>query len=231
MDENTHTETAPQAKPKPKIKAKPGRKPITKIKRNYTVGTEILEDGRTLRGNKVSGMAEIDMSGAPERKDGEDEVVYLERLLNWKRIEAAKAREDAAKAANAGADHNGRKITHPQQGPWNVARARKVYVQPVSHMGQRVTIQLGNLPNIEILRGRWVIIPHDAYTVLQDCTTKHEFHDMNVYPPIRLQDDEGIEKTNYPFQDGGECTWDEYVEFRETEKKKPYTIVNRQRVI
>lgn len=211
-------------------KRKPGRPAKAKVAKKHQVPTEKVE-GKIRKNAKISSIAELHMEGSPERKQGEDEVSYLERLLEWKKAETKKTRDAEAKELTAKTDHNGRVVTHPKQGPWNVALAREVYINTVSHMGNRVSLSLGMLPTIEVIRGRKVIIPQDAFSVLQDTLTKRETHDMTVSPPERMTGDNGTEYTNYPFQDYGQRSWDEYIAFRDAEAKKPYTSAVRRSIL
>lgn len=114
-------------------------------------------------------------------------------------------------------DHNGRMVTHPRQGVWNLAKAREVMLYEDESKPLIEQFTLGTLPTIEIMRGRKVIIPHDIFTVLQD----------KMHPTIACDNSDPnkprlYEKmvTTMPFQDFGERTWDEYLDFLAAESKK-----------
>ena len=113
----------------------------------------------------------------------------------------------------------GRMVTHPRQGPWNLAKANCIMLYEDDTKPMVEPFQLGTLPVIEVMRGKEVIIPRDIYSVLRDKMHLTIACDNSDPNKPRL-----YEKmvTTMPFQDLGERTWDEYLEFLAAEAKKKH---------
>lgn len=109
---------------------------------------------------------------------------------------------------------------------WTIPRAIEIMIHKSesNKMPAVVPITCGAKPTVHVVRGRRVIIPIEAFHILQSTLGPVAKCEMEVSPPRWYEEDE----TNYQWSEYGERTWAEYEAFLAEHRKRPWNQVTHR---